>query len=59
MEQAYKALGSDHLRQWTLYWEDGCKPHYGYERKLEPYRNAWHLICQADATGAAASPELV
>ena len=47
MEQAYKALGSTQLSQRTFYWEDGPKPHYGYERKLRPYRNAWNLPHQA------------
>jgi len=59
MEEAYKTLGSDHLRQRTFYWEDGSKPHYGYERKLEPYRNAWELLCQANATKTAVSLELL
>jgi hypothetical protein len=52
MEQAYAALGSSHLSQRTFYWEDGSKPHYGFERKLEPYLNAWNSLYQARKTAA-------
>ena len=48
MEQAYTALGSRHLSQRTFYWKEDPKPHYGYERKLEPYRNAWRLLSRAE-----------
>jgi hypothetical protein len=57
MERAYAALDSSHLAHRTFYWADGQKPHYGYERKLEPYANAWNLLDGATATRTAVPSE--